>query len=76
MKLEKDNTGVLFPNHKKKTEKHPNLTGIALIEGVEYWASGWVNTDKKEQKYISLSFKPKESKTSSVQKKIDDDIPF
>jgi len=76
MKLDKDNTGVLFPNHKKTTEKHPNLTGIAKIDGIEYWVSGWVNTDTKQQKYISMTFKPKESQTSKVQKKIDDDIPF
>lgn len=76
MKLDKDNTGVLFPNKKKKTDKHPNLQGIALVNGIEYWASAWVNIDKKAQKYISISFKPKESQTSTVQKKIEDDIPF
>ena len=76
MKLDKDNTGVLFPNHKKTTEKHPNLTGMAKIDGLDYWASGWVNTDKNQQKYISMTFKLKESNASSVQKKIEDDIPF
>jgi len=76
MKIDKDNSGLLFPNHKKTTEKHPNLKGTALIGGVEYWVSGWVNLDKNQQKYISLKFDIKGEGKSKVQKKLDDDIPF
>lgn len=73
----KDNTGVLFPNKRKETEKHPNLKGSALIEGNEYWLDAWVNTKKDTtEKYISLKFKLKEPGKSKTQKKLDDDIPF
>ena len=76
MNIDKDNSGLLFPNDKKETDKHPNLKGVAKIEGAEYWCSGWVNKDKNEKKYISLKFQPKEE-TSTVQKKLDDEeIPF
>ena len=77
---QKDNTGVLFPNHKRKTDKHPNTTGSALIDGVEYWVKGWTNEAKQtKEKYIALKFEPKENQTGSVQKKLNEeegDIPF
>lgn len=79
----KDNSGVLFPNRKKTSDKHPNLKGTALIEGVEYWVSGWVNKDSNQQKYISLKFQLKGEGKSKVQQKLDkankeldDNIPF
>lgn len=80
---DKHNSGVLFPNRQKTSDKHPNLKGTALIEGVEYWVSGWVNKDKKQQKYISLKFQLKGEGKSKVQQKLDkankeldDNIPF
>jgi len=82
MKIDKDNTGVLFSNKDKKTDKHPNLKGLVKINGIEFWASGWVNIDQGGDKYISLKFKPKESKSRVQQKldksnkELDDNIPF
>jgi len=81
---QKDNTGVLFPNHNKETEKHPNLKGAALIGGVEYWMDAWVNLDRSQNKYISVKFKIKGQGKSKTQQKLDDekkqnpddDIPF
>ena len=76
-KQQKNNTGVLFVNHKKKTEKHPNSKGSATIDGVEYWVAGWTNETEAGEKYMSLVYTPKEQKTGSVQRKLnDDDLPF
>jgi hypothetical protein len=81
----KDNTGSLFRNDKKGTDKHPNACGSALIDGVEYWVDAWVNTiqsgDKAGQKYQSLKFKRKDAAKGAAparpaSKKVDDDIPF
>ena len=76
-KQQKNNTGVLFVNHKKKTEKHPSSTGNALIDNIEYWIAAWVNETEAGEKYMYLKFTPKEQQTGSVQKKLnDEDLPF
>lgn len=74
-----DMSGLLFPNKDKTKDVHPNLKGTVVIEGVEYWVSGWVKLDKNEKKFLSLAFQHKEqqAETGSVQQKLDDeDIPF
>lgn len=88
---QKPNTGSLFVNDKKETEKHPDYTGTALIDGKEYYISGWRNIAKSSGKtYLSLAFKEKEevAKQQSNSRppttsgflepnsNFDDDIPF
>lgn len=58
---QKDNEGVLFANKDRKSDKHPNAKGSALIGGVEYWVSAWTNTAQGSgDKYQSLKFTPKD----------------
>lgn len=86
---QKPNTGSLFVNDKKETDKHPDYTGTALINGKEYYISGWRNIAKSSGKtYLSLAFKEKEEVTKqqsnsqppstgfSINNNFDDDIPF
>ena len=78
---QKELSGSLFKNEERKTEKHPNLQGSALIDGVEYWVSGWTKERDNGDKWISLAFKVKESKPQNQQgakrsQKADADIPF
>ena len=54
-----ENTGSLFVNEKKETDNHPDRQGSALIEGVEYWVSGWLKKSKEGKPWLSLSFRPK-----------------
>src|SRR5215469_11895115 len=54
---QKDNTGSVFANDRKTEDTHPDRTGTAKIDGVEYWVSGWLHKTKKGQPYLSLTFK-------------------
>jgi hypothetical protein len=55
----KDMTFSLFPNKDRKTDKHPNLTGTAIINGDAYFIDGWTNQDRNGNKYIAGKLKPK-----------------
>jgi uncharacterized protein (DUF736 family) len=74
----KDDSGSLFKNDKKESENHPDYKGNALIDGIEYWVSSWINTSKDGKKYMSLKFNAKdESKvTKQIKEEMSDDIPF
>ena len=82
----KDMSGSLFKNQKREKDTHPNMTGSALIDGVEYWVSGWTKESEKAGKWISLSFKPKEEVQKAGVQKVkqvlveaeftNDEIPF
>lgn len=57
----KDLTGSLFKNDRKESDNHPDYKGSVLIDGVEYWQSAWIKTDRNGNKYMSQSFKPKDA---------------
>lgn len=79
---QKDNSGSLFANDRKESDKHPDRQGSALIDGVEYWVSGWIK-DGKKGKWLSLAFKRKDAargadkaRQEPVGSDLDDTIPF
>ena len=55
----KDNSGVLFKNDKKETDKHPHYKGNITVDGKDYWLSAWVK-DGKSGKFMGLAVSPKE----------------
>lgn len=59
MAEQKDNTGVLFANDKKNSDRDPDGKGSATIGGIEYWVSSWVNRSKSGHAYKTLRFTPK-----------------
>jgi hypothetical protein len=66
---QKDNSGIMFVNDRKESDKHPDRTGNAMIDGKQYWVSGWVKQGAKGP-FLSLAFKPKEErKEASIQTK-------
>ncbi len=81
---QRDMSGSLFKNDKREKDSHPNATGSALIDGVEYWVSSWTKTDRNGQKWQSLAFKRKDGRRAEPPKAsagdagapFDDDIPF
>lgn len=56
---QRDNSGTVFVNDRKESEKHPDRTGTAMIDGVMYYVSGWIKEGAKG-KFMSLAFKRKE----------------
>jgi uncharacterized protein (DUF736 family) len=74
MTYDNTNTGALFKNADKKTDKHPDYTGSINIEGVEYWLSSWIKVSQKGAKFMSLAVKPKVTETAKPE--LADDVPF
>lgn len=62
---QKDNTGSLFKNERASTEKHPQATGSAIIDGVEYFVDAWTNMDRNGNRYQSLKFKRKDKQQTA-----------
>ena len=85
---QKDNSGALFKNDKKETDSHPDYKGSAMIDGSDYWVSGWINVSNAGTKYMKFSYSPKEQvHNNGVQQvqaavggmsiaEMDEDIPF
>lgn len=65
----KNNSGALFVNDKKQSDKHPDYKGNAVINGVEYWLAGWKRESQSGRKYLSIAFEPKDKQTAG------DDMP-
>lgn len=70
-------SGSLFKNEKKTEEKHPQMQGSCLIDGVEYYISAWTKEGTKGR-FQSLAFKRKDAKPDAKPAPADDDdsIPF
>lgn len=55
-----NDSGALFDNDRRTTDRHPNLRGSATVGGVEYWVSAWNKRSAGGKDYISLAFTPKD----------------
>ncbi len=60
MEYDNTNTGAIFINNKKTTDKHPDRSGSLNVEGKDYWIKGWINTNKDGEPYLKVSVSPKE----------------
>ena len=67
--MKNDNQGAIWPNKKKQKQTHPDFTGQATINGVEFWVSAW----KRDQgpninnaPSLKFSFKLKEQPQQQV----------
>jgi uncharacterized protein (DUF736 family) len=88
MTYDNNNTGALFKNDKKQTDRHPDYKGSCEINNVQMWVSAWLKKDKNNNTYMSLSFQPKEQQAQTqhneanayqpqpAQDDFDDEIPF
>lgn len=72
-----DNSGIIGKNDRKETDKHPDISGSATVDGVEYWLSGW-KKEKNGRSFYTLSFKAKDKKETKDlgPRELDDEIPF
>jgi hypothetical protein len=76
----RNNTGALFRNERKETEKHPDYKGNITVDNQEYWFSAWIR-EGAGGKYLSCAVSPREpapkpSERSKVTKFDDGDLPF
>lgn len=62
----KPNSGSMFVNNKKTTDRHPDRNGNADIvcpkcsARSSFWVSGWVKSRDGAEPWLSLAFKPKD----------------
>ena len=78
----KDMTGTLGKNDRKTKETHPDISGSCVVDGTNYWISGWVK-ESARGKFYSLSFKQKDvvqqgerTVTAQSAQDFDDALPF
>ena len=81
MEYDNTNSGALFKNDKKETEKHPDYRGSINVDGTDYWLSAWIKTAKTGGKYMSLAVTAKDAPREKQDAKQDDpfedsEIPF
>jgi hypothetical protein len=55
MKPQRNNSGVLFKNDRKESERHPHYTGSINIDGIERRLSAWIKDRPNGGKFMSLS---------------------
>lgn len=76
----KPNTGSLFRVEDRKSDTHPEYSGSALIEGVEYFVDAWVNEvksgPKAGKKYFSFKFKPKQQQSGGSSRQTQQPAPI
>jgi hypothetical protein len=83
---QRDNSGSLFRNERKETEKQPDYTGSGMYGGEEIRISAWLKTSQSGKKFLSLSIQPKQADHQNERPKrqpggmsdaaMDDEIPF
>lgn len=61
---QRDMQGSLFVNDRKEKDSHPDWSGSIMINGKEYWLSGWTKQGTRGEFY-SLAVKPKEDRPAS-----------
>lgn len=64
MSYDNTNTGVLFENNKKQSDKHPDKTGKLNVGGVDYYISAW-NKSSAKGSFLSLSVTKAEKKVDA-----------
>jgi hypothetical protein len=66
MPNEYSNSGIMFPNDNKRTDRHPDLRGDGKVvcqhcgSVVELWLSGWRKQGRKGE-YLTVSFRAKDA---------------
>ena len=76
--FDNSNSGVLFRNDNKQSDKHADYRGEVNAAGVDYWLNGYVRTSKKGVKFIAFKLKPKqqEAATAPAKPEFNDEISF
>ena len=68
----KDDTGQLFKNEKRESDRHPEYEGEFKIRcphcsgSLLGWVKGWVREAKTGDKYFSLAFKHRQGRRDAA----------
>jgi len=75
---QKNNTGAIFKNDNKTTDKHPEYKGKVLVNNKEMEIALWVKTSAKGVKFFSVSLSEPFVKAEQQNKplEINNDLPF
>jgi len=73
--FDNSNSGVLFKNDNKQSDKHEDYRGEVNAASVDYWLNGYVRTSKKGVKFIAFKLKPKEE-AIAPKPEFNDEIAF
>lgn len=72
-----DNSGALFRNDRKESDKQPDYKGTATINGVKLEIAAWIKESNSGTKFMSLRFQEPRVRTESAEVKPPaEDIPF
>jgi hypothetical protein len=75
----KDMSGTLGKNDRKSKDTHPDYSGSCVVDGTDYWISGWIK-ESARGKFFSLSFKQKDviqqAERTVAKPEFDDELPF
>lgn len=68
---QRNNSGALFKNDKKQTEKQPDYTGNAVVNGFPMRVSAWLKKSQKGTTFMSLAFSEDQEKPKPMASDID-----
>lgn len=58
-----NNRGAMFVNDRKTEDRHPDRSGSAKVDGVNYWISGWLKKSLAGKQFLGLAFTKKEQQS-------------
>jgi hypothetical protein len=64
---QREGSGALFTNTRKQNDKHPDMQGDCLINGVLCELAGWWKQSAKGTEFLSISIKPKQQQGGGYQ---------
>jgi uncharacterized protein (DUF736 family) len=70
------NTGAIFKNDKKTSDKHPDYRGKVNVNGKEMEIALWVKTSSNGNSYFSASFSEPYVAPQTAPLVSNDDLPF